>query len=82
MGGLGKPVDYRQNDSVAIRRREPSDKVQRYMRPGMLRDRCWLQAVRTSLPWSLVLSTHSARGDEGRDVLNYCGLPETLSDKG
>ena len=30
MGGLGEPVDYRQNDSLALRRREPNDKVQRY----------------------------------------------------
>ena len=39
MGGLGEPINYCQNDSVAIRRREPSDKVQRYMRPGTMRDR-------------------------------------------
>ena len=78
MGGLGEPVDYRQNDSVAIRQREPSDKVQIYE----IRNNEEPVEARRSLPWSLVLSTHSACGDEGRDVKDHCGPPETLSKAG
>ena len=82
MGGLGERVHSCQNDSVAIRQREPSDKVQRDMGPGTMRDKQGLKEARRSLPLSLVLSTHCARGDEGRDVRNHCGPPETLSEEG
>jgi hypothetical protein len=43
------------------------------MRTGTMRNRLWLQEARMSFLWNLVLSTHSACGDEGKDVRDHCG---------
>ena len=78
MSSFGKSIHNLKDGGVAIRQRETSDKVQEYIGAGAMRKREWLKEASQSLPQSLILSTHCARGDKCGDVRNHSGPPKTL----
>lgn len=78
MDHLAETVHDGQEDSVAIRGGETSNKVQRNVGPGAMRNRKRLKQTSRRLAGGLVLTAGRKCFDKFLDVLLQGGPPETL----